>query len=104
MSQQPVGGGTGDPARAPRACRGVGAWYFHLIGAPGALRSNANTAFGHGVWTNIIDPTTSGLPSWGPSTPVEKLQAGLRPPMFRTVIWSSGLYRESEASRPGIDQ
>jgi hypothetical protein len=49
--------------------------------------------FGKDVLTYITFPTTSGLPSWPRSTPVENDQTGRSPPTLALVICSSGLKR-----------
>ena len=66
-------------------------WNFHLIGVPGWLRSRAYTMLGNGVTTYMVSPTTSGVPSWPRSTPVENVQATSRFLTFSAEIRSSGL-------------
>src|SRR6185503_10186089 len=48
----------------------------------------------------MTGPTTSGLPSWARSEPVEKLQTGRSWATFAVDTWSSGLYRVRALSRP----
>src|SRR6476619_5608505 len=67
--------------------------YFQICGAPGFDRSRAYTMFGNEVLTYITFPTTSGLPSWPRSVPVENDQIGRSSPTLAVVICLSGLKR-----------
>ncbi len=67
--------------------------YFQICGAPAFERSSAYTMFGKDVLTYITLPTTSGLPSWPRSVPVENDQTGRSSPTLAVVICLSGLNR-----------
>ncbi len=47
--------------------------------------------FGNALCTYITLLNTSGFPSWPFRTPVENVQAALRPFTFALLIWVSGL-------------
>src|SRR5437899_7472063 len=59
---------------------------FQIIGAPGLVRSRANTMFGNALCTYITLLITSGLPSWPLRTQVENVHEALRPFTFELVI------------------
>src|SRR5438128_2059407 len=54
------------------AARGFGS-NFHLVGAPGLVRSSAYNTFGYGVTIYIVLPTTTGAAPWPLTTPVENV-------------------------------
>src|SRR5436309_391302 len=68
----------------------------------GPFNSRAKTLLGNDVCTYIVEPTTSGAPSWPRNVPVENVHAGRRFLTLSLVIWFNVLNRVAELSFPGI--
>src|SRR3569623_2098174 len=73
--------------------RGSGCGRYSHSSAPFFVRSSAIRLFGYGVTTYIVEPTTSGLPSWPCGTPVITVDVLCRPLTFCAVSCASGEYR-----------
>src|SRR5437667_12255311 len=59
----------------------------------GPFNSRAKTLLGNDVCTYIVEPTTSGAPSWPRNVPVENVHAGRRFLTLSLVIWFNVLNR-----------
>src|SRR5258705_5031918 len=66
---------------------------FHFSGAPGLVRSSANSVFGQGATTYIVLFATIGAASCPRATPVSNVQATFRVGTLLALISATVLYR-----------